>query len=334
MAKTKVYLRESMKEVSINYRENLIVYDQKSLIDKWQRIINMGADILNVKAGLIMKITKSHMEVFLKSQNPENPYPSNGKDKLCNGLYCETVLGTNRELYIENALKTKVWANNPDVKINMISYLGYPIRYPNGDSFGTICVLHDEPLKLKDKHKLFLATLRDSIEKDLLLEEKMQEINLLVTKDQLTMLNNRRSIDQKIEKIQALIDRNIGQYLITMIDLNNFKSTNDIYGHSIGDKVLVEFSKIIKKRLRTTDFIGRFGGDEFIIISQNTSKLKFEKVMNCIHETYIKDPLIEKYKGSFSYGISSTSTNKTNIKEIIAEADKLMYKNKEKYKKY
>ena len=71
---------------------------------------------------------------------------------------------------IENALKTNVWANNPDVKINMISYLGYPIRYPNGDFFGTICVLHDEPLKLKDKHKSFLATLRDSIEKDLLLE--------------------------------------------------------------------------------------------------------------------------------------------------------------------
>ena len=135
MKKTRAYIREKQKysEVTINpgYTE---LIDEETL-QKWQKLINVVADIYNVKAGLIMCITEENMEVFLRSENEDNPYSDDGKDHLGHGLYCETVIGENRELYIDNSLKTDTWKDNPDVSLNMISYLGLPIKNPDGTVF-------------------------------------------------------------------------------------------------------------------------------------------------------------------------------------------------------
>ncbi len=162
---TKVKLREegSLKEVGIVINgSELVTGDVKK---GWQEIINVVTELLGVKAGLIMEITKEAMQVFLMSENKENPYVVGGNDSLCHGLYCETVIGTDGELHIENALELDAWKDNPDVKLNMISYYGLPVHFPDGKFFGTICILDDKPTtplrslqytdinKLKEKHK-------------------------------------------------------------------------------------------------------------------------------------------------------------------------------------
>ncbi len=126
-----------------NIQETLNI--SSSVIAKWQNIIDTMAKIIDVPTGLIMRLNKANIEVFVSSKTTGNPYNVGDHEHFCNsGLYCETVIKTNNMLLIPNALEDKNWENNPDVKLNMISYLGFPLTLPDGEPFGTICVLDNK----------------------------------------------------------------------------------------------------------------------------------------------------------------------------------------------
>lgn len=146
------------------------------VVKKWQKIIDLTAKIVDVPSGLIMQITENSMKVFLKSNNKGNPYQEGGNDSLGNGLYCETVIGNNAELLIDNALKYEEWEENPDVKLNMISYYGLPITWPDKDFFGTICVLDNKENTYNETFKQLISEFKTSIEKDLELLCQAQEL--------------------------------------------------------------------------------------------------------------------------------------------------------------
>jgi len=136
----------------------------------WQEIVNLLADILHVPAALIMRLNDPDIEVFVSSQSDDNPYYPGNKEKFDNsGLYCETVIKTQGELLVPNALADEKWKLNPDIKLGMISYLGFPIRQPNGEPFGTICVLDHKENAYSEHIKKLILNIRNLIESHLLL---------------------------------------------------------------------------------------------------------------------------------------------------------------------
>jgi len=115
------------------------------ILSQWQTILDTLAELCQVPAALIMRMVNSDIEVFVSSKTSGNPYNVGNSEKLIgSGLYCETVIRTKKKLLVPNALKDKHWKNNPDIKLNMISYLGFPLLMPNGEPFGTICVLDNK----------------------------------------------------------------------------------------------------------------------------------------------------------------------------------------------
>ena len=117
----------------------------QEILKKWQNIVDIIAELIGIPAALIMRLVESDIEVLISSQSDGNPYHPGGHEHfLGSGLYCETVIKTGKKLLIPNALADEKWKNNPDVKLNMISYLGFPIIYPDGKPFGTICVLDNK----------------------------------------------------------------------------------------------------------------------------------------------------------------------------------------------
>lgn len=113
-------------------------------LEKWQKTVDLMAHIFDAPAGLIMRVLPPEIQVLIRSDTENNPYEEHEKAPLNTGLYCETVMATRDLLHVPNALKDPVWENNPDVKLNMISYLGVPLVWPNQDVFGTICVLDNK----------------------------------------------------------------------------------------------------------------------------------------------------------------------------------------------
>jgi len=175
---TKVFLREdqTFKEVEITDSKKPEINDE--LADKWQNIINGMADITGAAAVLINKINQNTKEVFLKNKNKDNPYRIGIKEPLGAGHYCETVIAENKALFIKNALKNEVWKDNPALDWNMISYYGLPLNWPDGESFGTICILDDNIMNLNQSSKKLLKVFKKFIENDLKLLNQVQDLKI------------------------------------------------------------------------------------------------------------------------------------------------------------
>lgn len=168
--------------------------------------------------------------------------------------------------------------------------------------------------------------LRDS---NLTLEEKIKERTKSLQKKAITdsltgLFNHRHSLRELNKNIR---DLNIKNITVIMSDLDNFKQINDTYGHPIGDRVLAQFSKIIKSNIRSEDVVGRYGGEEFIIILVG-SELKAgievaERIRTQLSQHKFKD--IEGNITS-SFGVYQWNGEETNL--LVKKADDLLYKAK------
>ncbi len=138
------------------------------IVKKWQTIVDNMASLIGVPSGLIMRIVESDIEVFVSSKTSDNPYHPGDKEHLFgSGLYCEAVIKSRENLLVPNALSDKKWRNNPDVRLNMISYLGFPIQFPTGKPFGTICVLDNKENPYSVNFIQLIQNFREIIESNL-----------------------------------------------------------------------------------------------------------------------------------------------------------------------
>lgn len=150
---------------------------------EWQEITNLIADICHVPSALVMRQNETTMEVMAGSQHPDSPYRARETAPLNGELYCETVIRMQHPLLVPNALKDPEWADNPDVALGMISYYGVPVNWPDGEPFGTLCILDRVEMHPTDQERLLVAKFGKIIEMSLDLtmanrdlEEKNHEI--------------------------------------------------------------------------------------------------------------------------------------------------------------
>jgi len=138
------------------------------ILANWQGISDLLAEMFGIPVALIMQYLNPHIEVLVASHSTGNPYHPGDKEVLLgSGLYCETVLRTQEKLLVPDALADEKWKNNPDVKLKMISYLGFPIRLPDKTPFGTICVLDNKANRYSETTEKLMLKFRDLLESHL-----------------------------------------------------------------------------------------------------------------------------------------------------------------------
>ncbi|MCF8008882.1 MAG: PAS domain S-box protein [Halanaerobiales bacterium] len=172
---------------------------------KWQDLVNIIAELLDIPAALIMRADPPYIEVFKSSDSDGNPYQIGDREKLT-GLYCETVIKKNQMLLIPNASKDEKWKDNPDIELGMISYLGFPLKWPDDKIFGTVCILDSKENGYKGQEEKLLTSMKDIIEsylkiifqnKELKNKEKRLNITLYSIGDGVITTDN----DAKITKM-------------------------------------------------------------------------------------------------------------------------------------
>jgi diguanylate cyclase (GGDEF)-like protein/PAS domain S-box-containing protein len=145
--------------------------------------------------------------------------------------------------------------------------------------------------------------------------------------DKLTQLYNRIKLDRSLENEFNRFKRNKSIFSLILVDIDFFKSVNDTFGHQVGDKVLIQISKILKENCRKIDILGRWGGEEFLIICVNTDILGAcnlaEKLRKNIEEFEFD---IVKHK-TISLGVSQIIEN-DNIESLIKRVDNNLYQAK------
>ncbi len=325
---TSVYIRETNEKKDVRFTSKNKPHIIDEIVNKWQGILNAAAEVLDVPAGLIMKLTATDMEVFVKSENTNNPYPQDGKDTLGHGLYCETVVGNDAPLQVENALADEAWKDNPDVKLGMVAYLGFPLKWRDGEIFGTICVLRDNPGPFSKQHHTLLERFKEAIETDLHNMELIQELRRIARTDPLTKIANRRDILEQVETMFYAYGRNRDPFCVVMLDLNHFKRINDTHGHAAGDRVLTAFASLVKAWLRKTDSIGRLGGDEFLLLLRSTTEAGAKRAVEKVMSHVDKHNVLSKYAVGFTYGIAEMKPGIKSITALIKRADHALMSNK------
>lgn len=157
-------LIEAMKMLNNDVKIEIPEVTQKI----WQEIVDIMAEIIGIPAGLIMRLKGPDIEVFVSNKSDGNPYHPGDKEKWWgSGLYCERVIKTQNKLLVPNSLSDINWKNNPDVKLNMISYLGFPITLPNGEPFGTICVLDNKENIYSENFEKLILKFRNLVQSEI-----------------------------------------------------------------------------------------------------------------------------------------------------------------------
>lgn len=331
---TKVFVRDTqqMKDVAITDRQKPIV--DEIMVGKWQSIIDIVAEILEVPAGLIMRITQESMKVFVKSSAPENPYEVGGEDTLGKGLYCETVIGTNNELHVPNASASDLWKDNPDVELDMISYYGLPIHWPDQSFFGTICVLDNKENHFSDRFKRLMRSFQRAIEDDLKLLTNQQQLDFLANKDHLTGCYNHmaslRALSDEIDRSK----RSKAYFSLIVMDIDDFRFVNEQVGYAAGDDILKNMTDILLSETRAIDTVGRISGDEFMIICPTTNEAGVKKVIEKLKNRIEAHAFSGEMNLTCSFGYAVYTGVKDTTEFMMTKANKKLDKDKEKNASY
>lgn len=154
-----------------------------------------------------------------------------------------------------------------------------------------------------------------------------EELKRLAYYDDLTDLPNRKSLDSHIEKSLSRSKRHKHNFTLMFVDLDNFKHVNDSMGHEAGDLLLKEVVKRLRGSIRDEDLISRIGGDEFIVVFEETNKDEIEVIATRILESVARPYLIHEQEAniSLSIGISMYPDDGETKDTLIDHADKAMY---------
>jgi diguanylate cyclase (GGDEF)-like protein/PAS domain S-box-containing protein len=174
---------------------------------------------------------------------------------------------------------------------------------------------------------------KDKRADELILNKKHQsELEHIANYDMLTNLPNRTLLADRSYQAMLQCNRHGESLAVVFLDLDDFKAVNDTYGHNLGDELLVALSSRMKKVLRESDTLARFGGDEFVAILTNLAKVEdceslLESLLAAVSEPMIIDDMVLNV--SASVGVTFYPQDNVNAEQLIRHADNAMYLAKE-----
>jgi diguanylate cyclase (GGDEF)-like protein len=179
---------------------------------------------------------------------------------------------------------------------------------------------------------VYVETLQDNFQKIEQLYKKVEELSLT---DTLTGLHNRRYLTNNINELMILATRHQNPVTFGMMDIDHFKKINDTYGHLVGDYVLQEIATILNSFFRKSDFIIRYGGEEFLVVLFDSDSLVSELLMdgfrlNIHSHKFVYQEITLDITISIGYAclIFESDSSAYNLDYLISEADKALYESK------
>ena len=163
------------------------------------------------------------------------------------------------------------------------------------------------------------------------LEKELEAAKLESKEDFLTKVATKRALMSEIQRIEEAYKRYGTDYSICFVDIDFFKKINDTYGHEAGDVILSAVAQVLKKNARKVDFVGRYGGEEFVILLPSTSLkdgVRFGEKLRSMIENFKFIYKNERIKVTISSGVATRSANLSDTMTLEG-ADKMLYLSKE-----
>lgn len=301
--------------------------------ESFNRITRIAAQTFNVPFTLISIIDKDR-QWFKSSVGVAEQQTSRDIS------FCGHVVHSGQMMIIEDASRDARFSDNPLVcsGMNIRFYAGRPLRNAEGYVIGTLCLIDRKPRQMTHKE---IQTLNDlgALTETLFsvrgLSEAMEGLLIeLDTVKRESMIDpllrtwNRSAIMDILSRENDQANREGSELSILMLDVDRFKSINDIYGHPVGDTVLIEVVQAIRNQLRSYDSIGRYGGEEFMVVLPDAGENEAIKLAERLRKS-VEGLTIEvdqhRIRCTISIGIKSVDTGvRQHIDELVMSADQAL----------
>jgi diguanylate cyclase (GGDEF)-like protein/putative nucleotidyltransferase with HDIG domain len=189
-----------------------------------------------------------------------------------------------------------------------------------------------EPGSFTQQHGEFLSLITPKLATSVMSSRALQKVYLEAETDEMTSLPNARAAFRKLESELQRADRQGQTVAVLYMDLDGLKPVNDSYGHSAGDKLLLDIGRNLRAHLRSYDFLGRVGGDEFLAIVPGIAKDGLDAKVLAIKKTLASKPIMVTegvyLRPKMSVGAALFPVDATESEELIYLADRRMYRDK------
>lgn len=295
-----------------------------STLDNFDKmLLNINKTIIN-----ILKVDYSSMFLYDDEQGTFKRLSTNLRDP---NLFAELQQDLNTTLHSQIAEKEEeVYIRN--CRYNSAEQRGVktaisiPIKI-HGQTIGIVLAEFKRIYKLDNNSKQILRIIGGQIGNILISSNANRKMEFMAKMDNLTKVYNRHSIQNKLNEEYKKAQNLKSDLSLIIFDIDNFKKCNDTYGHLFGDKVLSKVAKCVKNNIRALDTIGRYGGEEFIVLFPSTSLENAYNVANKIRNK-ISELELESDQGivnvTASFGLAHISQS-TDEKDLIDKADIALY---------
>lgn len=225
---------------------------------------------------------------------------------------------SNHEFKFFNLRLSLVWVKREDKWLIEHMHISFPTEtHEEGEAY---------PIKEIEDRNIVLQRLLSEKTEDL--KRSLAEIRKQAINDRLTGIFNRIKIEEVIREEIERAKRYRTKFSIILFDIDHFKKVNDEFGHMVGDKFLLELAKLISKKIRKTDYFGRWGGEEFIVVSPNTTIKRAILLAEKLREATESHEFNTVGHKTASFGVAAFRAKDTS-ESLINRADIALYRAKE-----
>ena len=193
-----------------------------------------------------------------------------------------------------------------------------------GEVIGSVLVETEVPLDDNERRRL-----ADAVTQSAPVLASMRNLRLAETRaatDALTGLPNRRSAEETLKLMLANADRSATPLAVALFDLDHFKNVNDVYGHEKGDQLLAAVGDVASSATRASDFVARFGGEEFLALLPNTDLAGGVLACDKLRETIARLHVLGAgHSPSASFGVAVFPDDGTDPETLVRGADRALY---------
>jgi diguanylate cyclase (GGDEF)-like protein len=302
-------------------RERLAALNRYDVLDTpseeaFDRIARLAKSLLRM-ATVMVTFIDSHRQWFKSRQG------SASTETLRETAFCNEAIKQDEIFIVADALDDPRFAEHPSVtgEPHLRFYCGVPLRTRDGHNIGTLCAIDTKPRQLEPEEIALFTDLAHLVMDEL-------ELRLVTSVDSLTGSLSRRALRREAARDFTLARRQKYELSCILLDIDHFKRVNDAHGHATGDRVLQELVGICKRNLRVSDYIGRIGGEEFMIVLPRTNDkgaLDVAERLRHAIEQAVFDTRAGPLKITASFGVAPCDKSVADIDALLRRADVALY---------
>ena len=298
-------------------------------------LLILGRAYLGLPNAIVARVEGGRY--IVRAASAASPVAERGQEFDLGNTYCSLTLAAEDVVAVPNAGEDERVCGHPCYQnFGLETYIGVPIRL-QGQTWGTLnfsaAVARQKPFNDLELElvRLIGNAVEHLVDRQMRMERYQREnqrLEGLAYTDPLTGLPNRKAIQGRLEQL----DSEGVPYSIAVVDIDHFKNVNDTFGHDAGDLVLYTLAQLIDRELRTRDLVGRYGGEEFLVVMENTSVTDAARALERLRRL-VADKRIELSAGqalfaTLSAGVAEATPSESS-REVFQRADAALYQAKQ-----